>query len=107
MGLKYIRKIEAPMRKYVLILAAFVVISGIPTLSYSVSKKSVSNKISGKVLKAEGAFLLVVDKEGRTHKFHLDETTRLNGKIKTGVSVVVESSNSGHAISISDKDTGR
>ncbi len=89
------------MKKMVLILMAFVVISGITAVSYPEEKKTTSNKMTGKVLKTEGAFLLVVDKEGRTHKFHLDETTLLNGKITAGGSVVVASSDNGHAISIS------
>lgn len=101
MPLEYTSKIEPVLKKIVLILAAFVVISGITAVSHSEEKKSTSNKMVGKVLKAEGAFLLVLDKEGRTHKFHLDETTLLNGKIKAGEAVVVESTDSGHAVSIS------
>ncbi|HIE64506.1 MAG: hypothetical protein ABGX83_02680 [Nitrospira sp.] len=92
------------MKKITLILAAIIILIGIPALSYPESKKTVSNKIFGKVLKAEGVFILVMDKEGRTHKFHLDETTRLNGKIKAGMAVVIESSDSGHAVSISTND---
>jgi len=92
------------MKKVGLILAAFILVTGIPALGYPESGKSVSNKMLGKVLKAEGAFVLVVDEEGRTHKFHFDETTRLNGKIKAGTAVVVESSDSGHAVSISVDD---
>jgi len=62
------------------------------------------DKIVGEVVKAEGAFVTVKDDHGKSHKFHVDKSSHLKGKIKAGVKVEVEATGGGHAISITVKE---
>ncbi len=62
------------------------------------------DKIVGEVVKAEGAFVTVKDDHGKSHKFHVDKSTHLKGKIKAGVKVEVEATGGGHAISMTVKE---
>jgi len=55
----------------------------------------------GEVVKMDGPFVMVKGKDGKTHKFHVNKSTHLKGKVKSGVKVEVESTDSGHAISMS------
>lgn len=62
------------------------------------------NKTVGEVVKAEGSFITVKDEEGKSHKFHVDKSTQLKGKIQSGAKVEVESTDRGHAISMMVKE---
>ncbi len=62
------------------------------------------NKTVGEVIKAEGSFVTVKDDHGKSHKFHVDKSTKLKGKIKSGAKVEVESTDRGHAISMMVKN---
>ncbi len=57
-------------------------------------------KIVGEVVKTEGAFVTVKDDQGKEHKFHVDKSTHLKGKITAGVKVEVEANEGGRAMSI-------
>lgn len=61
-------------------------------------------KIVGEVVKTEGAFVTMRDDQGKEHKFHVDKSTHLKGKITAGVKVEVEANDGGHAISIVVKE---
>ncbi|MFQ5588812.1 MAG: hypothetical protein ACE5F7_08225 [Nitrospiria bacterium] len=61
-------------------------------------------KTVGEVVKAQGSFVTVKDEHGKSHKFHVDKSTHLKGKIKSGTKVEVESTDRGHAISMTAKE---
>ncbi|NOY83408.1 MAG: hypothetical protein GXO96_01045 [Nitrospirae bacterium] len=60
--------------------------------------------VVGEIVKAEGAFVTVKDDHGKSHKFHVDKSTHLKGKIKAGAKVEVEATDGGHAISMTVKE---
>ncbi len=90
------------MRKFALFVVAFSVVLSVAVVGFAGGKHSGGHgdMIVGEVVKAEGAFVTVKDDHGKSHKFHVDKSTHLEGKIKAGVKVEVEATDGGHAISM-------
>ncbi len=49
----------------------------------------------GELVKIDGTFYVVKDKDGKEHRFHFDESTKKEGEIKAGAQVQVIDDN-GH-----------
>lgn len=82
--------------KKVSILLMLVVFISVSLASVS----SASGKVSGEVVKMEGEFLTIKDGNGKTHKFHVDTSTRKSGNVRAGSHVEVDATPSGHAKAI-------
>ncbi|MFQ5780873.1 MAG: hypothetical protein ACE5HN_08855 [Nitrospiria bacterium] len=91
------------MKKIISLFAALLIVFSFATVSLASGTHEGGHKITGEVVKTKGAIVTVKDKKGRAHKFHVDKTTNLNGKVKMGTIVEVESTDSGHAISMTVK----
>ncbi len=63
-------------------------------------KENHGHKVVGEVAKIEGPFVIVKDKAGKSHKFHVNKSTHTEGKVKIGTKVEVESTDNGHALSM-------
>jgi len=55
--------------------------------------------ISGDLVKIDGSFYVVKDKDGKEHRIHFNDTTKIEGDIKAGAKVEVDVA-AGHANSI-------
>lgn len=55
--------------------------------------------VMGELMKIDGEFYVVKDKDGKEHRIHFDNSTKKMGDVKAGVHVEVDESN-GHAKSI-------
>jgi len=88
------------MRKLSYLLVAMSMVISFGAVSFASGDHAGGHAIVGEVTKAEGAFVTVKDDHGKSHKFHVNGSTHMDGKVKTGVKVEVESTDSGHAISM-------
>lgn len=89
------------MKKLSLFFVAMTFILSLSTIGYTSGDHEGGHKMVGEVVKMDGPFVMVKGEKGKTHKFHVNKSTHLKGKIKPGVKVKVESTDSGHAISMS------
>ncbi|HEY4485434.1 MAG TPA: hypothetical protein VI702_03800 [Nitrospiria bacterium] len=55
--------------------------------------------VMGELVKIDGDFYVVKDKDGKEHRIHTDATTKKTGDIKAGSQVEVDEAN-GHAKSV-------
>ena len=94
------------MKKWGLFIIAISMVFGFSVTGYASGDHpgGHGNKTIGEIVKAEGAFVTVKDEHGKSHKFHVNKNTKLKGKIKAGVRVEVESTDSGHAISMMETE---
>ncbi len=94
------------MRTFVLFVVTLSILTSFTVSSFAGGKHSGDHghKVAGEVVKAEGAFVTVKDDHGKSHKFHVDKSTNLQGKIKAGAKVEVEATDGGHAISMTVKE---
>ncbi len=83
-----------------LIVAALLVLN-FAGVGLASGKQGEAHKMQGEIVKVEGEFVMIKSKDGKTHKFHVDKSTHLKGEVKAGSKVAVESTDSGHAISLS------
>ena len=56
--------------------------------------------VSGDLVKIDGSFYVVKDKDGKEHRIHFNETTKTEGDIKAGAKVEVDVDAANHANSI-------
>lgn len=93
------------MKKFGLFIVALSMVLGLSVVGFASGDHpgGHDNKIVGEVVKAEGAFVTVKDDHGKSHKFHVNKSTHFDGEIKTGVTVEVEATDGGHAISMTVK----
>ena len=59
--------------------------------------------IMGELVKIDGDFYVVKDKDGKEHRVHTDGSTKKSGEIKDGAHVEVDEAN-GHAKSVKAMD---
>jgi len=85
---------------------AMFLMAGMVAFAFAVSanagemaEKSSAAKVHGEVVKADGEFVEVKTNNGKTHKFHMDKTTKIMGELKPGAMVEIEDA-SGHAVSV-------
>lgn len=80
------------MKKVLLsLLVAFVVLSFV--------SMGWAGMVSGDLVKIDGSFYVVKDKDGKEHRVHFNETTKKEGDVKAGAKVEVDNQG-GHAASI-------
>lgn len=80
------------MKKVLLsLLVAFVILSFV--------SMGWAGMISGDLVKIDGSFYVVQDKDGKEHRVHFNDTTKKEGDIKAGAKVEVDEKG-GHAASI-------
>ncbi len=89
------------MKKFAIFFSALALVLSLSTIGFTSGKHAGGHKMVGEVVKMDGPFVMVKGKDGKTHKFHVNKSTHLKGKVKSGVKVEVESTDSGHAISMS------
>ena len=92
------------MKKFGLFFAALTLVFSFATIGLTHEDDDHhdgGHKIVGEVVKTDGPFVMVKGKDGKTHKFHVNKTTHLKGTIKSGAKVEVESTDTGHALSMS------
>lgn len=63
--------------------------------------------VQGDVLKIEGAFYVVHDVTGKEVRLHVDETTKMDGLVKTGDNVEAQVTDKSHALSMRHRNPSK
>ena len=94
------------MKKFGALFVAMAFVFSLASIGLASGSHSGGHKTKGEVVKTAGAFVTVKDEHGKSHKFHVNKSTHLKGKVKVGVKVHVESTEDGggHAISMTVVD---
>jgi len=88
------------VKKFATLLIAVTMVIGFSTLGLADAGHGGGHKMVGEIVKIEGPFVTVKDKDGKSHKFHVNKSTDTKGKVKMGSKVEVKSTDSGHALSM-------
>lgn len=88
------------MKKFSLLIASFAMVLSFATVGLTSGDHSGGHghETIGEVVKIEGPFVTVKSKDGKAHKFHVNKSTHMKGKVKPGVKVKVEATDAGHAL---------